>query len=250
AVRPARAHRPGLRPPVVEAPARARRWRHRHGFAADVGLQDLARRRVRGDLRLDGDRRHRRRRGRLLRRPHGQRPDADHRLLPRHPRRAPDDRRRRDLGAEPVPHRDRDRDPALDEHRPRAARPGEERARARLRQAGAGTRLYHRVRGALGGSHTRIVLRHVLPQIAPLLIANTVLTIAVAIFDETALAFLGLSDTSRISLGKVIENGFQRAAISAGAWWAIVPPGIVVAALILCCSLIGQALEDALNPRL
>ena len=53
-----------------------------------------------------------------------------------------------------------------------------------------------------------------LPQVAPLLVANTVLTIAVAIFDETALAFLGLGDPSRISLGNVIENAFERTAVS------------------------------------
>ena len=61
---------------------------------------------------------------------------------------------------------------------------------------------------------------------------------------------LGLGDPSRISLGKMIENAFQRAAISTGAWWAIVPPGVLVALIILACSLIGGALEDALNPRL
>jgi peptide/nickel transport system permease protein len=111
-------------------------------------------------------------------------------------------------------------------------------------------RVYVKRARALGAGHTRIVLRHVLPQVAPLLIASTVLTIAVAIFDETALAFLGLGDPSRVSLGKVIENAFQRAAISSGAWWAIVPPGALVALIILCCSLVGGALEDALNPRL
>ncbi|MGB2875549.1 MAG: ABC transporter permease [Gaiellaceae bacterium] len=111
-------------------------------------------------------------------------------------------------------------------------------------------RVYVKRARALGAGHTRIVFRHVLPQVAPLLIANTVLTIAVAIFDETALSFLGLGDPSRISLGKVIENAFQRAAISTGAWWAIVPPGALVAVIILSCSLIGGALEDALNPRL
>ena len=103
---------------------------------------------------------------------------------------------------------------------------------------------------ALGAGHIRIVWRHVLPQVAPLLIANTVLTIAVAIFDETALSFLGLGDPSRISLGKMIENAFERAAISSGAWWAIVPPGLLVALIILGCSLVGGAIEDALNPRL
>jgi peptide/nickel transport system permease protein len=111
-------------------------------------------------------------------------------------------------------------------------------------------RVYVQRARSIGAGHTRIIFRHVLPQIAPLLIANTVLTIAVAIFDETALSFLGLGDPSRISLGKVIENAFQRTAVSSGAWWAIVPPGALVALLILSCSLIGQALEDALNPRL
>jgi peptide/nickel transport system permease protein len=111
-------------------------------------------------------------------------------------------------------------------------------------------RVYVKRARSLGAGHPRIIVRHVLPQVAPLLIANTVLTIAVAIFDETALSFLGLGDPSRISLGKVIENAFQRAAISTGAWWAIVPPGALVALIILSCSLIGGALEDALNPRL
>ena len=111
-------------------------------------------------------------------------------------------------------------------------------------------RVYVKRARALGAGHWRIVFRHVLPQVAPLLIANTVLTIAVAIFDETALAFLGLGDPTRISLGKMIENAFQRAAISTGAWWAIVPPGLLVAVIILSCSLVGGAIEDALNPRL
>jgi peptide/nickel transport system permease protein len=111
-------------------------------------------------------------------------------------------------------------------------------------------RVYVKRARALGAGHTRIVVRHVLPQVAPLLIASTVLTIAVAIFDETALSFLGLGDPSSISLGRIIENAFERAAISTGAWWAIVPPGVLVAMLILACSLVGGALEDALNPRL
>ena len=111
-------------------------------------------------------------------------------------------------------------------------------------------RVYVKRARALGAGNVRIIVRHVVPQVAPLLIANTVLTIAVAVFDETALSFLGLGDPTRISLGKVIENAFQRAAVSVGAWWAIVPPGIVVALIILSCSLLGEAFEDALNPRL
>lgn len=111
-------------------------------------------------------------------------------------------------------------------------------------------RVYVKRARALGAGDGRIVFRHVLPQVAPLLVANTVLTIAVAIFDETALAFLGLSDPSKISWGKMIKNATESAAVSAGAWWAIVPPGICVAIVILACTLMGQAMEDSLNPRL
>jgi len=111
-------------------------------------------------------------------------------------------------------------------------------------------RVYVKRARAMGASHWRIVFRHVLPQIAPLLVANVVLTVAVAIFDETALAFLGLSDPTAVSWGSIIEHAFLRQAISSGKWWAIVPPGICVALVIMGCYLVGQAIEDALNPRL
>ncbi len=111
-------------------------------------------------------------------------------------------------------------------------------------------RVYVRRSLALGGSNRHTIFRHVLPQVAPLLVANAVLLIAIAIFDETALAYLGLSDPSAISWGKLIKNASDAAAVSAGAWWAIVPPGVCVALVILACTLMGQALEDALNPRL
>ncbi len=111
-------------------------------------------------------------------------------------------------------------------------------------------RVYVKRARSLGAGHWRVIFRHVLPQIAPLLIANVVLSVAIAIFDETALAFLGLSDPSAVSWGTVIEHAFERTAISSGAWWAIVPPGICVALVIMGCYLLGQAIEDALNPRL
>ena len=111
-------------------------------------------------------------------------------------------------------------------------------------------RVYVRRARSLGASHTRIVFRHILPQVAPLLVANTVLTIAVAIFDETALAFLGLSDPTAVTWGTMIEHAFERTAVSAGAWWAIVPPGIAVSLVIMACSLLGQSIEEATNPRL
>jgi peptide/nickel transport system permease protein len=111
-------------------------------------------------------------------------------------------------------------------------------------------RVYVKRTRAMGASNTRIIWKHILPQVGPLLIANTVLTIAIAIYLETALAFLGLEDPTVTTWGTILENAFQRTAISSGAWWAIVPAGLVIAAVIVGCFLFGQAVEDALNPRL
>jgi len=103
---------------------------------------------------------------------------------------------------------------------------------------------------SIGASNPRLIFRHVLPQVTPLLIANTVLTVALAIFLETFIAFLGLGDPSAISWGRLIENAFTGDALLNDAWWAIVPPGVCVTIVILGCTFVGQSLEDALNPRL
>ena len=103
---------------------------------------------------------------------------------------------------------------------------------------------------ALGAGNMRLIRKHVLPQVMPLLIANTVLTVAIAIFAETYITFLGLGDPALISWGKLIENAFKGDAVLNSAWWAIVPPGVCVTLVILACTMIGMGIEDALNPRL
>jgi peptide/nickel transport system permease protein len=111
-------------------------------------------------------------------------------------------------------------------------------------------RVYVKRARALGAGNRRLVFKHVLPQVTPLLIANTVLMIALAIFAETFITFLGLGDPSTISWGRLIENAFTGEATVNDAWWAIVPPGLCVTVVILACTMIGQSVEDSLNPRL
>jgi peptide/nickel transport system permease protein len=111
-------------------------------------------------------------------------------------------------------------------------------------------RVYVQRARSIGAGGNRLIFKHVLPQVAPLLIANTVLTIALAIFLETYITFLGLGDPSSISWGKLIENSFLGNAVLNDAWWAVVPPGVAVTILILACTMVGQSMEDALNPRL
>ncbi len=124
---------------------------------------------------------------------------------------------------------------------------------ARLLRAQAQTlreRGFVRRARSLGASHVRTVSNHVLPHLAPLLIASTVLTIAEAVFAEAALAFLGLADPTAPSWGRMIASAFERTAITYGAWWAIVPPGLCIALVVLGCNAVGLAIEERLNPRL
>jgi peptide/nickel transport system permease protein len=111
-------------------------------------------------------------------------------------------------------------------------------------------RVYVKRARSLGASHKRLIWHHILPQVTPLVVANTVLMVATAIFAETYISFLGLGDPSTISWGKLIENSLTGGAIFHSAWWAVIPPGLCVTVVILACTMVGQSVEDALNPRL
>jgi peptide/nickel transport system permease protein len=103
---------------------------------------------------------------------------------------------------------------------------------------------------ALGATNWHIIRRHILPNALPLIFANTVLIVAVAILAEAGLSFLGLGDPTRISWGSMLENGFDAAAPSAGAWWYIVPPGLCITVLVFAIGLLGYVWEQHINPRL
>jgi peptide/nickel transport system permease protein len=111
-------------------------------------------------------------------------------------------------------------------------------------------RAYVRRALGLGAGHVRVVWKHVLPQVFPLLVASLVPAIGFAIFFESALAFLGLGDPNATSWGKLIANGFYRGAADVDAWWAIVPPGVCIALVTLGSMFVGRAVEEAINPRL
>jgi peptide/nickel transport system permease protein len=111
-------------------------------------------------------------------------------------------------------------------------------------------RLYVDRSRALGATNGHLMARHILPSVAPLILANLTLTVPVAILSETTLSFLGLGDPSRPSWGKMLEDGFQAGALSQHAWWYYVPPGLGVMLVVLAFVLCGHALEEILDPRL
>ncbi len=102
----------------------------------------------------------------------------------------------------------------------------------------------------LGAGNWHQMSRHVLPNVMPMVFANTTLTVAGAILAETTLSFLGLGDPTRISWGTMLDSAFSNGALSLGAWWFLFPPGICVVLVVLSFTLVGQALEEIFNPRL
>lgn len=103
---------------------------------------------------------------------------------------------------------------------------------------------------ALGGGHGHIMTRHVLPNVMPLVLAQTTMIISSAILTEATLAFLGLSDPTITSWGGMLQDAREAGAVSAGDWWYLAPPGIAIAVVALAFTLCGRAIESVLNPKL
>ena len=103
---------------------------------------------------------------------------------------------------------------------------------------------------ALGAGHWHLVTRHILPNVFPVLFANTVLTVALSILSETTLSILGLGAPDSISWGRIIEAAFDQGALTAGWWWWLIPPGVAIVFVTLSFTMCGYALDEILNPKL
>jgi peptide/nickel transport system permease protein len=103
---------------------------------------------------------------------------------------------------------------------------------------------------ALGGGHGHVIFRHVLPAVMPLVLANTTLNVANAIIGESTLSFLGLGDPTQVSWGSMLNAALQSGAVTSGAWWYLLPPGLGIVVVVLAFTLCGRALEAVLTPAL
>ncbi len=103
---------------------------------------------------------------------------------------------------------------------------------------------------ALGARDGQLVVRQVLPNVAPFILVSSTLTVAGAILSETTLAFLGLGNPIEVSWGSMINQALFQGAVTRGAWWYVLPPGIAILIVVLGFTLVGRAVENILNPRL
>ena len=103
---------------------------------------------------------------------------------------------------------------------------------------------------ALGAKRSYILARHLVPETAPVLLANIALGVPGAILAEAGLAFLGLSDPRLISWGRMLHEAHSFGAFTEGAWWLLLPPGLGIVAVCLIFMDIGKFLEEKIDPRL
>jgi len=102
---------------------------------------------------------------------------------------------------------------------------------------------------AIGAKPFRIMLRHVLPNVASSLLIMTVLQLPSAILIEATLSFLGFGLPIEIpSLGRLVNKGYN--VLIAGYWWYSIFPGLAILILVMSVNIIGDWLREYLDPRL
>jgi peptide/nickel transport system permease protein len=100
---------------------------------------------------------------------------------------------------------------------------------------------------ALGASHTRIVLHDIVPHLVPTIIAYSSVLVSADIIMEAALSFLGVGVLPpTASWGNLISDG---RIFYATAWWVSMFPGLFIVITVVCLSIVGEALEDAFDPK-
>jgi peptide/nickel transport system permease protein len=99
----------------------------------------------------------------------------------------------------------------------------------------------------LGYGHARIIVREILPNALPSIIVTASVMVASAILMESALSFMGLSDPNRVSWGSMIGAGRE---LLRTAWYLTTLPGLAIVFTVLALNLVGDGLNDALNPRI
>lgn len=102
---------------------------------------------------------------------------------------------------------------------------------------------------ALGAGNIQIMVRQVLPNVAPLILVSATLTVASAILSQTTLTFLGLGNPTEVSWGSILNQAFVQGDVVSGAWWVLVPPGVAILIVVLGFTMTGRAVEAVLNPR-
>ncbi|MBR5315241.1 MAG: ABC transporter permease [Firmicutes bacterium] len=103
---------------------------------------------------------------------------------------------------------------------------------------------------SLGAGKWHIMMKHILPNVFPLVFSEAILIVSSSILTETSLAFLGLGDPTNPSWGTMLNDAYSTGAMTVGAWWYFITPGLCVILVALGFTLMGYAFDEILNPKL
>jgi len=112
------------------------------------------------------------------------------------------------------------------------------------------TRGYVEASTMMGQKDSKIIFKHILPQLLPYAFASIAISVPAAITTEAGLSFLGLGDPTFPTWGQILHDANTFGAAARGLWWWIVPPGIMIAITGLAFVFIGNALDSIINPKL
>ena len=112
------------------------------------------------------------------------------------------------------------------------------------------TRQYVEAARIMGQKDSKIIYRHIIPQMLPYVFASIAISVPAAITTEAGLSFLGLGDPSFPTWGQILHDANTYGAAAQGFWWWIKPPGLLIAITGLAFVFIGNALDTIVNPKL
>lgn len=105
---------------------------------------------------------------------------------------------------------------------------------------------------AIGANDYHVVMKHIFPNVFPLMFANAILTVALSILSESTLSFIGLGPISSevVTWGNILEDADKAFAIQQGLYWWVVVPGLCIVLVVLAFTFVGSALDEVFNPKL
>lgn len=102
---------------------------------------------------------------------------------------------------------------------------------------------------AIGATDTRVMLRHIFPNVMPVVMMKFVSQSQHLLVMGVGLSFIGLWDSTTVDWGTMIQNSYSSGGVALGLWWWLLPPGIAVVGISLALAMIGYSLEEQFNPR-
>ncbi|WP_255486736.1 ABC transporter permease [Candidatus Nitrosotenuis sp. DW1] len=97
---------------------------------------------------------------------------------------------------------------------------------------------------AMGQKSSKIIFKHIIPQIMPYALASIAISVPAAITTEAGLSFLGLGDPSFPTWGQILHDASTHGAVTRGLWWWVIPPGIMITITGLAFVFVGNSLDN------